>query len=605
MRLATFIFFVLFSVVAYSQEICNNAIDDDADGLIDLLDSVDCSCGGFGFVTNVPSLIPNPSFEQMSNCPTNYGQISNATNWIMASDANQTSYLNTCGYLYNSVNQGGLIPFPDGNGIAAAFIQEGWTEYIASCLSQPLIAGQYYTIQLKIVSNPIQSNQGVIVNLFNNGIINYSAMDICIFGTNNCGNLPFTGYGCPPSSTWDLLGTATYTPSGNWGTLSLNFVPSVDINAIAIGAPCAVPPSYPDLNQIWCPVFYFDNILLNKTDFFSMVQVTSTGLHCTNNLQLIASSDTSGGSWQWYKNGIALISETNAMLDLSLNNYGFGKYTARYSNGIDCGTFSYEYFQPNIPFVDFTSDKVFGCNPLTIVFKDSINMMNVNCLWDFGDGSFSTECGTIDHIYQEAGIFNVSLTVMNQDSCVVTKTYPNYVIIKPQPKAQFLYSPETISTVNNYLYLENNSLYASTYAWNFNDIDTSSKTNPIYEILSINNGTFDVTLIAKNDFNCSDTLTQTVNVKNESIYFAPNTFTPNGDGVNDVFKPIFALGFIPIDYLLNIYDRWGHVIFSTKDYNASWDGSNCMNGYYIWQMKFISLVEQDENNVQGTVELLK
>ena len=96
-----------------------------------------------------------------------------------------------------------------------------------------------------------------------------------------------------------------------------------------------------------------------------------------------------------------------------------------------------------------------------------------------------------------------------------------------------------------------------------------------------------------------------MNVKKESIYFAPNTFTPNGDGVNDVFKPIFALGFIPIDYLLSIYDHWGHVIFSTKDYKASWDGSNCMNGHYIWQMKFISLVEQDENIVQGTIELLK
>lgn len=605
MRFAILFVLILFSRLSFAQEICDNGIDDDNDGRIDLLDSVECSCEGFGYVTNVPSLIPNPSFEQMSTCPNNFGQIGNATDWIMASDANQTSYLNTCGYLYNSVNQGGIIPFPDGNGIAATFIQEGWTEYIAACLLQPLIAGQHYTIQIKIASHPIQTNQGVIVNLFNNGLINYSALDISIFGTSNCNNLPFAGYGCPPSSNWNLLGTSTYTPSGSWGTLSINFVPTVDITAIAIGAPCAMPPSYPNLSQIWCPVFYYDNILLNKTDFFSMVKVTSKGLHCTNNLQLIATTDTSGGTWQWYKNGIALIGETNSQLNLSLNNLGFGKYTARYSNGFNCGTFSYDYIEPNFPIVDFTCDKVIGCKPLTIIFNDSINSLNANCLWKFGDGNFSSTCGTIAHTYQDTGIFDVELTVMNQDSCFVTKTYPNYVSIKPQPIAQFSYSPETINTVNNFLYLKNNSLHASAYLWNFNDVDSSIVANPIFEITNNDDGNFDVTLIAKNGFNCFDTLTQSVKVKKESIFFVPNTFTPNGDGVNDVFKPIFASGFIPKNYLFNIYDRWGHVIFSSPDYHASWNGSSCMNGTYIWQLKFSSFIDSDETNAQGTIELLK
>ncbi len=84
------------SFVSFSQEICNNGIDDDADGLIDLNDP-DCSCSGIGGgSTNVTSLIPNPSFEQMNCCPSTFSEMSCATTWEQATTPT-SDYFN-CGF---------------------------------------------------------------------------------------------------------------------------------------------------------------------------------------------------------------------------------------------------------------------------------------------------------------------------------------------------------------------------------------------------------------------------------------------------------------------------------------------------------------------------
>jgi hypothetical protein len=88
MKKVIYIFPLLFLLIQFASaqnvEICNNGIDDDGDGLIDLNDP-DCDCSGFSNSTTVPSLIPNPSFEQMNCCPSSYSQMSCATTWVQLS----------------------------------------------------------------------------------------------------------------------------------------------------------------------------------------------------------------------------------------------------------------------------------------------------------------------------------------------------------------------------------------------------------------------------------------------------------------------------------------------------------------------------------------
>jgi gliding motility-associated-like protein len=96
---------------------------------------------------------------------------------------------------------------------------------------------------------------------------------------------------------------------------------------------------------------------------------------------------------------------------------------------------------------------------------------------------------------------------------------------------------------------------------------------------------------------CSAQATKMIEVRNEFDVFIPNSFTPNFDGVNDVFKPVFTpFGLDPSSYLLEVFDRWGHAVFSSKDINKGWDGTFQNNGdtpmkqeSYVYRIRFRDL----------------
>src|SRR5690606_37569128 len=109
------LFLASFSVPLSAQEVCDNSIDDDGDGLIDLNDP-DCTCAGI--IGSIDSLIPNPSFEDTLCCPTSYSQMHCAATWIQASYGT-SDYFNRCGYTYVPINEGTadtLYPPPPGAG---------------------------------------------------------------------------------------------------------------------------------------------------------------------------------------------------------------------------------------------------------------------------------------------------------------------------------------------------------------------------------------------------------------------------------------------------------------------------------------------------------
>ncbi|MCX6270914.1 MAG: gliding motility-associated C-terminal domain-containing protein, partial [Bacteroidetes bacterium] len=81
-------------------------------------------------------------------------------------------------------------------------------------------------------------------------------------------------------------------------------------------------------------------------------------------------------------------------------------------------------------------------------------------------------------------------------------------------------------------------------------------------------GLYTVSLYAVDSNTCRDSASHSIIVR--STVFIPNTFTPNGDAINDVFKPDGVIE--PIEYLMVIYNRWGEEVFSTIHYEIPWDG---------------------------------
>jgi gliding motility-associated-like protein len=229
-------------------------------------------------------------------------------------------------------------------------------------------------------------------------------------------------------------------------------------------------------------------------------------------------------------------------------------------------------------------------------------------LWNFGDGSSETGCGDVLHVYAE-GTFDVSLTV-TANGCTTTETFSDYITVIPLPIADFTALPSQISISNTLVTFDNSSNHATTYFWSFGDDGASStEFEPSHLYPEALGGVYEVVLIATNDLGCADTAYATIVYQDQLIFYVPNIFTPNGDGMNDVFNPSFTGRINPADFNMKIFNRWGEVIYDTYDINAGWNGKYLEllveDGVYIWRVEFGDSTNGERYTFEGHVTILK
>ena len=115
--------------------------------------------------------------------------------------------------------------------------------------------------------------------------------------------------------------------------------------------------------------------------------------------------------------------------------------------------------------------------------------------------------------------------------------------------------------------------------------------------------------VVGNSFGCKDSIIKLVIIKPAYTIYIPNAFTPNNDGLNDGFK---AEGVGIAQFKLQVFDRWGKMIFESDDINKGWDGS--VNGkgdfestkqeVYVWKADVVDVLKEHHNMI-GHVTLLK
>ena len=88
----------------------------------------------------------------------------------------------------------------------------------------------------------------------------------------------------------------------------------------------------------------------------------------------------------------------------------------------------------------------------------------------------------------------------------------------------------------------------------------------------------------------------------EQELYIPNSFTPNSDGLNDQFKPIFAYPDKIEEYSIYIYNRWGNLLFTSQNPEQGWTGEGCMNGVYTYVI-FYKTEGKGGKVVNGTVTI--
>ena len=478
-----------------AQEICNNAIDDDFDGLVDLSDTTDCDCLN-GLNLGSGSLIPNPSFEDFNCLPTSWSQLNCADTWQQATIAT-SDYFNSLSYYPAIFPQ----PVPDGTGLAGGYAFPGWQEYLGACLTSPMLAGETYTITFDIAATGADGFFSSVAPIW------FGPIDITIFGAPTCTPFPLPITGCPVgTSGYVELGASPYTPSFTWSTITITFVPTVDIYAIILGSPCILPLDYVTNFSGHSPYIFYDDLTLNESLPFLAV-VDSVGGFCTNDRGLIAHPDTASGIYQWYYENSALIGETDTILDISANGYLPGTYQFFFEvNDTICSVTQVEVMPPAYPDVQFSVSMPAGCTPLTTdLTNTTAAWLTGTCFWDFGDGTTSSICAAT-HTFTLPGTYDVTLTVTSPQSCVGDTMIIAAVEVFPLPLASF--APDTLGGCIDLPVNFTNTTALGTYAsssWAFGDGGISLLNDPFH--LYTVAGVYDVTLTVTSADGCVDDTT--------------------------------------------------------------------------------------------------
>jgi gliding motility-associated-like protein len=190
-------------------------------------------------------------------------------------------------------------------------------------------------------------------------------------------------------------------------------------------------------------------------------------------------------------------------------------------------------------------------------------------------------------------------------------TASSTVTVYPQPSANFEASPLILTndnpTVSFTSYVQN----AATSIWDLGDGTTSenSQNEFTYTYPFVEDQTYTVSLNVESAEGCTDENQVQIQIKGGIIYYVPNTFTPDGDALNNLFTPVFTSGFDAQSFHMTIFNRWGEPIFESYDPKGGWDGKidiyAAPEGTYTYFIDFKALNTDEMIRVTGHVLLLR
>ena len=265
-----------------------------------------------------------------------------------------------------------------------------------------------------------------------------------------------------------------------------------------------------------------------------------------------------------------------------------------------------------LPIVAFSADTFAGCPSLCVNFINQSSIVTGNIVgwsWDFGDNSAVSTLQNPSHCYNLNGLFTVTLSAISNGGCITTFVVSNMITVHPSPIASFIATPNPATILENLISFTDLSTGANTWNWSFGtNLNASSLQNPTY--IFQDTGAFIVQLLVANQYGCQDSIDWSIIVRPDYAFHMPNAFTPNDDGINDVF---FGYDYGGItEYQIWIFDRWGTLMFTSSNINEAWDGTYnnqpVQLDVYVWKVSLYALDKLNNNKkhmLVGTVTIVK
>jgi len=250
-----------------------------------------------------------------------------------------------------------------------------------------------------------------------------------------------------------------------------------------------------------------------------------------------------------------------------------------------------------------------GCAPFTTsFFANTIDAVDeVSYGWDYGDGTIGFGEKTEKSYLEKDKKFDIQVMAKSEvTGCSDTLILKERIFSYPIPTALFEANPPTVLISNPVIQFNNLSEFADNYLWNFGDETMpSSLENPEHEFNTM--GFFDVELKAKNDFGCTDSIVQQVSVAFDKL-FPPSAFSPHDALEENREFRIHSIGILDEGYRLLVFNRWGEVIFESRNPAFGWDGKMRTGKYapagvYTYVVEYLDF-RKERFKQHGTVTLL-
>jgi gliding motility-associated-like protein len=248
-----------------------------------------------------------------------------------------------------------------------------------------------------------------------------------------------------------------------------------------------------------------------------------------------------------------------------------------------------------------------GCQPFCTQFKNTTPKSS-QAIWNYGDKPFEQIGNTTNYCYSNSGLFNLKLTVLDSNQCKTSFTYTNAINVLASPIANFTTIPAqlTLNNCDNFT-LKNTTQNGNSFKWEAKNL-TFDQGVDINNYKLSDTGCYYIKLTATNQNNCSNTIEKYICVSEGYNFYMPNCFTPNDDNLNEVFKPL-GTGLVSSNYLFEVYNRWGSIVFKTNDITKGWDGKTNTDLYdpsnvYFWRIQITDILNEYHLK-SGYVYLLK
>jgi len=342
-------------------------------------------------------------------------------------------------------------------------------------------------------------------------------------------------------------------------------------------------------------------VVVIKVTQGSIMNIIGSTTFCSGDSVLLSSNFSSGN--QWFYNGAPVAGLTAQQIYAKL--YGYYYVMVTQGNGTFIVSDSVLVNAMPVPEDPNISDTTICGNQAVLLQADNPN--NDTYVWynSLTGGSIVGNGNSFQSpILQNTTSYFIDVTGAN--GCKRKSRYPVNIFVSPVPVSTFNYSVSTVQ--NGYaVAFQSASVAGVQYLWQFGDTlnggGTSFAANPTYTYTQ--SGYYTITLQATSSDGCSSTETKIVFVSTDLKVFIPTTFTPNSDGVNDIFR-VRAPNLQNVE--MKIFNQWGHLIYNNDNALSGWDGSlkgnTVQNGTYSYLIN-VELNDGSEKTFQGKISVIR